>query len=992
MAKEKILAFRVDVVGASKEAEQLAKIDIELKKLNEERKETLKIAAKTEKQQKEQAKQLAVITSKTKELQAKKAQLNRTEKLNNQVVQTQAGSIARLRAETAKMRKEADNLNLENKEGRQRYEQLTKAIQRNQKTIRDHDRRLSGSKTLVGEYGKGGVQAFRAITAGIIAAVAAFRTFSRVLGGGVKDFAAFERGQANVQTLLDSMNSSLSGQSIKLIRQYGLEIENTNKALFDAVSAGVPVGESIEFLDKANRLAVGGVTDLSSAVDGLTSVLNGYGLGLDQADRVAAAFFSAQKFGKTTVAELTKEIGKVVPIGAQLDVTYQEILATYAQLTKQGIRTEESTTAIRNTMIALLKPSREAAEKFDELGIAYGATNVKQEGFLKVLSQISTAVENGDADLAELIPNIRALTGAGALGTRQLEEMQGILEIVNNDFGEGSSLARAYNVQMETTAKSMERIKSAFKTGRLAIGETLAPLIKGFADLVNPVQKTSEAIREQQVRLNSLAIAAQNANEDTDLRLRLIETLNEEYPDFLGNLDAEKVTNEELAGRLRDVNELYVQKIKVAVGEELYKRQADTLADLLELEEQYATSIGETEFAIEELKKERDNYYRELIEQTDDIQEKERLTAAIRDDTWYQADASITRAYFAYQQYAGQLSGAQTLLTANRDAQEEINERIIRQLELLGTEKALLEQLNPTPKPGGGKKDPPGGKPQILEVELDEQSFADYQSIYLDLLEENEKSYADYQSRLEDLDEEGTKKMVDTKVKEWNREIQEFQRKEKLKNQIFQNSQQAITGLFDVAFARNNKNMELELKAAGDNEEKKEEIRRRYAKKEQKIALKEALMNSALMIIQAALTKPFIPAGLIAAGIASVMSGIQIATIKQTKFASGGIVPDSAALPGAKPGTDSVPAMLTPGEVILNKRQQNLIGGPSAFRRAGVPGFASGGRVPLPSTAKLGAGNADLANMINSLEVTLNVNKLEKAQKEVAVINQTSRL
>jgi hypothetical protein len=89
------------------------------------------------------------------------------------------------------------------------------------------------------------------------------------------------------------------------------------------------------------------------------------------------------------------------------------------------------------------------------------------------------------------------------------------------------------------------------------------------------------------------------------------------------------------------------------------------------------------------------------------------------------------------------------------------------------------------------------------------------------------------------------------------------------------------------------------------------------------------------------------------------------------EFASGGIVSNGAGMvvPGIDMGYDTVPAMLRPGEVVLNKQQQAYIGGHAALAAARVPGFvkggliaarryADGGEVSLPSvTPKLNSGN-----------------------------------
>lgn len=62
------------------------------------------------------------------------------------------------------------------------------------------------------------------------------------------------------------------------------------------------------------------------------------------------------------------------------------------------------------------------------------------------------------------------------------------------------------------------------------------------------------------------------------------------------------------------------------------------------------------------------------------------------------------------------------------------------------------------------------------------------------------------------------------------------------------------------------------------------------------------------------------------------------------KYAVGGSVPKG-------PTTDTVPAMLTPGEVVLNAEQQSRLGkkfgqpSENIFKSIGVPGYEGGGKV-----------------------------------------------
>ena len=81
-----------------------------------------------------------------------------------------------------------------------------------------------------------------------------------------------------------------------------------------------------------------------------------------------------------------------------------------------------------------------------------------------------------------------------------------------------------------------------------------------------------------------------------------------------------------------------------------------------------------------------------------------------------------------------------------------------------------------------------------------------------------------------------------------------------------------------------------ELEAAGDNAEKKAKIEKEYAKKEKAIAISQAVISTALAVLNALNTKPYLPLGPIMAVTAGALGAIQIATIAATKFAEGGEV------------------------------------------------------------------------------------------------------
>jgi len=134
-----------------------------------------------------------------------------------------------------------------------------------------------------------------------------------------------------------------------------------------------------------------------------------------------------------------------------------------------------------------------------------------------------------------------------------------------------------------------------------------------------------------------------------------------------------------------------------------------------------------------------------------------------------------------------------------------------------------------------------------------------------------------------------------------------------------------------------------------------EAIRIKAAKEEKRIAIIQAIIQGALAIQRALAQGSFllaIPTGIAAAA--------QIATIAAQPLAEGGVVTGQRVnqkqnIPTRSNG-DNVLAYVKRGEVVLNQRQQSLLGGSPTFKRLGIKGFAEGGMVPPISPPIQGLG------------------------------------
>jgi hypothetical protein len=168
-----------------------------------------------------------------------------------------------------------------------------------------------------------------------------------------------------------------------------------------------------------------------------------------------------------------------------------------------------------------------------------------------------------------------------------------------------------------------------------------------------------------------------------------------------------------------------------------------------------------------------------------------------------------------------------------------------------------------------------------------------------------------------------------------------------------------------------------------------EAIRLKAAKEDKKIAIIQAIIQGALAVQRALASVPF-PANLLAAIPTGIAAAAQIATIAAQPLAEGGVVTGQRVnqkqnIPTRSNG-DNVLAYVKRGEVVLNQRQQSLLGGSPTFRRIGIKGFADGGIVP-PISAPLSAISNDngLSNFLQVIEAKTDAinNRIDRLQAYV---------
>jgi len=298
------------------------------------------------------------------------------------------------------------------------------------------------------------------------------------------DFSSFDRGMREVWTLLPNMSEEAFGSMQKDVLEFSKKMkvlpEDTIPALYQAISAGVPKENVFDFLTIAQKAAKGGVTELETAVDGISSVMNAYGAEVIGATVVSDLMFTAVKNGKTSFSEMSSSLFQVIPTAASLGVEFGNVTAALATMTAQGTPTSVATNQLRAMFTELSKSGSGAAKKFEELsgktfkkfisegGNVQGALQVMEKESNKLNVSISDLFSSSEAGAAAL-----AVTGKGAESfTKNL-----------NDMEKAAGATETANSRMEGGLSDLfQNIKVRAKVVFIELGEKLAPAISELGD------------------------------------------------------------------------------------------------------------------------------------------------------------------------------------------------------------------------------------------------------------------------------------------------------------------------------------------------------------------------------------------------------------------------------------------------------------------------------------------------------------------------------
>lgn len=302
-------------------------------------------------------------------------------------------------------------------------------------------------------------------------------------------FLAFDTNMTKVAALTGTgaqQTGEWTQEVLDLASSYGIAGDDAAQALYLITSSGIKGESAMKTLDVTLKSSAVGLGNAATMAGLLTSAMNAYGEATLPASKAADILTGAVQESKVPADELAGSISQLLPFGAKLGVSFDQITGAMAGLSLQGTNASMAATQLRGIFNAMLDPSAQANKALAKIGLTSEQlrATLTEQGILPMLHQLQEGItaSGGEADsqLAEMFGNVRALTGVFGLLNDEGGKIDRVFENTSNSAGK---LDAAFRITADSGAFKARQASEGMHNELVKLGADVAPVVVIFTQL-----------------------------------------------------------------------------------------------------------------------------------------------------------------------------------------------------------------------------------------------------------------------------------------------------------------------------------------------------------------------------------------------------------------------------------------------------------------------------------------------------------------------------
>jgi TP901 family phage tail tape measure protein len=372
----------------------------------------------------------------------------------------------------------------------QRVDTTSKSVKDQSEVIKDNNKNIKEMTLSWSTFGRLAVFSI---------ASQALSTFTNSLKESISESIKFRVELGRIQTISqeNQLTTNEWAKGLKNVAgEFNLDLLDATAAAYLAISNQVANGaDTFNFLAEAARLSKIAQADLTQSTNALSSVLKSYNLEVDATREISDKLFKAAELGRLPLEAISDSIGTVTVAANSLGVGIDEVLATLATLTVQGVTPANAMTFLRNVLLKVIKPTDAMKEAVAELGFSSAEAGIKSLGLINFIESLGNTTNGSVGEMAELFNSIRAIQGVLGITGKNTELFRKNLEGIGNASKSADEALKLFTATAaERLSKQLNQLKVNLEGFGDGFTKVITPVIELFGGLTNVVGIFSVAI------------------------------------------------------------------------------------------------------------------------------------------------------------------------------------------------------------------------------------------------------------------------------------------------------------------------------------------------------------------------------------------------------------------------------------------------------------------------------------------------------------------
>ena len=468
----------------------------------------------------------------------------------------------------------------------QNVKDLNKEIKTTSTTAKSTGKGLSGAFTGITTAVQGAIPALASlktalISTGVGAIVVAMGALVAVFKRAADTGADFQKSLSTLKAVASPTSAELgvlSNQAKELGASTQFTAIQVVKLQTELAKLGFSAADIANSTPAILDLAASLEVDLASAAELAGSTVRSFGLDTEDTQKVVDVMALSTSSSALNFESLRESLKLVAPTSRATGVSIEKTAAMLGVLANNGLKGSVAGTGLSKTFIELNKKGLTLEEGMAKVANSTNKLNTAIDlvGIVGAKSFLSLA-ESGK-EINQLEKDFEGAEGAA----KRMAEVR-----LDNLEGDTTKLSSAF----EGFLLSIEDGEGVFNRITRAIIQTTTALL----NFITPTKSVTDELQEQRLALFGVEgqldsfdkIINDTTTSEEDLakaqrgRLKVINDLQDKYPDFLKNIDSETVSTKELKNAINDVNDSLINKILIQEREEEIQEQAEESADAL---------------------------------------------------------------------------------------------------------------------------------------------------------------------------------------------------------------------------------------------------------------------------------------------------------------------------------------------------------------------------------------------------------------------------